>query len=252
MSWADRLDRAVRRVGNPCLVGLDPHLDLLPQSLDYARDPDCPRRERAQALAEFCWEIIDVCAGKVAAVKPQSAFFEIFGGDGVDAWESVITRAHEAGLLVVGDVKRSDIASTAAAYATAFLEGPLGCDTQALCDAVTINPYLGDDSVEPFLEACRRTGRGVYVLVRTSNPGSACLQLAGDPPLAHIVADRVVQWGADLVGESGWSSVGAVVGATHRAELAAVRARLPHTPFLLPGRPRTRSTASAPRASPAA
>lgn len=235
MTWSDTLENAVAAAGNPCLLGLDPHLDLLPDAFAVARDPQATRMKRAQALAEFCWELIDVCAGQVAAVKPQSAFFEVFGADGVDAWESVVTRAHEAGLLVIGDVKRSDIASTAAAYASAFLTGVPGGDTASLCDAITINPYLGDDAVQPFVDACRTSGKGLYVLVRTSNAGGARFQLAGDPPLAHLVADAVAAWGADLVGESGWSSVGAVVGATHPAELAAFRARMPRTPFLLPG-----------------
>jgi len=235
VSFSDALEDAVARVGNPCLLGLDPHLDLLPDEFAVARDPNATRQKRAQALAEFCWGLLDVCEGKVACVKPQSAFFEVFGADGIDAWESVVTRAHEADLLVIGDVKRSDIASTAAAYATAFLTGVPGGDDVSLCDAITINPYLGDDSVQPFVDACKTAGKGVFVLVRTSNKGGARFQLAGDPPLAHRVADAVAEWGADLVGTSGWSSVGAVVGATHPDELAAFRERMPRTPFLLPG-----------------
>ncbi|MEM7307134.1 MAG: orotidine-5'-phosphate decarboxylase [Planctomycetota bacterium] len=235
MSWADRLHEAVHRVGNPCMVGLDPHLDLLPDEFAVARDPQAPRRDRAQALSDFCWEMLDLCAGTVAVVKPQSAFFELFGADGVEAWETVVTRAHEAGLLVLGDVKRGDIASTAKAYATAFLQGVPGTDPAPLCDAVTVNPYLGDDAVEPFLEACRESGTGIYVLVRTSNAGGTRFQLHGEPALSHLVADAVSRWGEGLMGECGFSSVGAVVGATHADELADFRARMPHTPFLLPG-----------------
>jgi orotidine-5'-phosphate decarboxylase len=235
LNFGDRLDDALRAVGNPCLVGLDPHVELLPEPFAQARDPAAPRRERADALARFCLELIEVCAGKVAAVKPQSAFFELFGADGVCAWERVVDGAREAGLLVIGDVKRGDIASTAAAYAGAFLAGPPGGGGAGLCDAITISPYLGEDALEPFAAACRQSGKGIFVLVRTSNPGSARFQLAGNPPLAHVVADAVRELGAGLVGASGWSAVGAVVGATHPQELCLLRERMPHTPLLLPG-----------------
>ena len=137
--------------------------------------------------------------------------------------------------MVIGDVKRGDIGSTAAAYASAFLSGGPGADPATLCDAITLNPYLGTDAVRPFLDACAETGKGVYVLVRTSNPSSAEFQTHGEPSLAERVAEAVVGWGADLVGDSGFSSVGAVVGATHPAELARMRALMPRAPLLLPG-----------------
>jgi orotidine-5'-phosphate decarboxylase len=136
---------------------------------------------------------------------------------------------------VIGDVKRGDIGSTAAAYARALLTGGPGAEPETLCDAITVNPYLGTDSITPFLEACREADAGLYVLVRTSNPSSAELQSQGDPPLMHRVAELVDGWGAELVGDCGLSSVGAVVGATHPAELADLRGRLPRTPLLLPG-----------------
>ena len=235
MNFADRLQSQIELRGNPCLVGLDPHLDLLPPEYAAARDPRLPRAERARVLADFCCEVIDVVAGKVPAVKPQSAFFEVFGADGALAWERVVTKAHACGLIVIGDVKRGDIASTAAAYATAFLEGTGGGEQASLCDAVTLNPFLGADSIEPFLQVCARTGKGLYVLVRTSNKGSADFQRHGAPELSYVVADKVVAWGETLLGASGWSSVGAVVGATHGAELRAFRERMPRTPLLLPG-----------------
>lgn len=235
MNWADELDRRVRDLGNPVLVGLDPHMDLLPEEYAAAVDTALPRDERAAAVAGFCCELIDVCAGRVAAVKPQIAFFEVFGADGLAAWETVVKHAHAAGLLVLGDVKRGDISSTAGAYATAFLEGLPGGDPTSLCDAITVNPYLGDDAVLPFVEACERTGKGIYVLVRTSNPGSARVQHHGEPALSVQVADAVAQWGSGLVGESGFSSIGAVVGATHKQELRSFRERMPRTPLLLPG-----------------
>jgi len=232
-NYADRLDAAVSRAGNPCLVGLDPHAQMLPEEFAAARTSPS-RAERAATTADFLCEVIDLVAGKVPAVKPQSALFEIHGPDGAVAWERVVRAARAAGLLVIGDVKRGDIDSTAQAYASAFLEGAYAGD-DARCDAITINPYLGTDSVRPFLEACERAGGGAYVLVRTSNPGGGLFQEHGDPPLYLRVADAVVEWGRSLVGRSGLSSLGAVVGATHPAELALLRARMPATPFLIPG-----------------
>ena len=233
MNFADRLDAAVERVANPCLVGIDPHLDLLPDEFAVARDPSAPRPERAAALEAFGCELVELCAGRVAAVKPQSAFFELLGADGVRAWEGVVRAAREHDLLVIGDVKRGDIASTAAAYATALLEG--GGDDSSRCDAITVSPYLGPDTLEPFVEASARCDGGLFVLVRTSNPGGGAFQLHGEPPLYERVAAELGRLGEPLRGACGLSSIGAVVGATHPAELALLRKLLPETPFLLPG-----------------
>lgn len=235
MNFADRLVAAVRATRSPCVLGLDPHPSLLPAPFAVVRDPSAPRAKRAAAVADFLCEIVDLARGRVPAVKPQSAFFELLGADGAAAWERVVAHAHGAGMLVIGDVKRGDIASTARAYADAYLSESSGADPATLCDAVTLNPYLGSDSIEPFLEVCRETGRGLFILVRTSNPGSADFQLHGDPPLSELVAARVHAWGRELIGECGLSSVGAVVGATHPAVLRTMRERMPATPFLLPG-----------------
>lgn len=231
MNYADRLDAAVRRTGNACVIGLDPHPALMPDEFAVCRDASASRAARAEATANFLVEVIARIAGRVPAVKPQSAFFELLGADGVAAWERVVAAARAADLLVVGDVKRGDIASTARAYADAFL----ACEPELRCDAVTVNPYLGADSVEPFLEVCAEHGAGIYVLVRTSNPGSGMFQEHGEPRLVDVVADQVARWGAELVGACGLSSVGAVVGATHTAELTQLRERMPTTPFLIPG-----------------
>ena len=233
--FADRLHDAVERAGNPCLLGIDPHLELLPDEFAAARDPSASRAERADALARFGLELVDLAAGRVPAVKPQSAFFEQLGADGVRAFERVVDAAHDAELLVIGDVKRCDISSTARAYAVAHLEGLPGLEPSGLCDAITVNPMLGRDSVEPFLEVCDRTGTGLYLLVRTSNPGSSDYQKHGEPELSELLARSVAEWGAQRLGAHGWSSVGAVVGATHNSELAHYRELMPHTPFLLPG-----------------
>ncbi|MEW6074161.1 MAG: orotidine-5'-phosphate decarboxylase [Planctomycetota bacterium] len=233
--WIDRLDAAVARVQNPCLLGLDPHLDLLPGEFAVARDPRAARAERAGAVERFCLELLDVAAGRVAAVKPQSAFFEVLGADGVRAWENVVAAARARGLLVIGDVKRSDIASTAAAYAQAFLGGAPGLDPSHLCDAITVSPYLGPDSLAPFLTAGRETRTGIYVLVRTSNAGGGEYQRHGEPALCEKIAAAVAAWGEDFRGECGLAAVGAVVGATHPAELRRMRDLMPRTPLLLPG-----------------
>lgn len=240
MTFVDRLEDALGRKRNPCLVGLDPHLALLPEEFATARDPEATRAQRAHALGEFCCQLIDVVADRAPAVKPQSAFFEQLGADGVVAWERVVAHAHAADLLVIGDVKRGDIASTATAYAHAFLTGAPGAqpspeERAGLCDAVTLNAFLGEDSVRPFLEAGIESGKGMYVLVRTSNPGSADFQRHGSPELSMLLADAVERWGSEHAGAGGLTNVGAVVGATHGDELRAFRERMPRTPFLLPG-----------------
>ncbi len=235
MNYADRLDQAVRSKGNPCLVGLDPHLHLMPGEFTAVRDPEASRQECAQDVTRFLVGILDAVADVVPAVKPQSAFFEVLGPEGIAAWEAVVAASHERGLVVIGDAKRGDIGSTAAAYARTFLSGGPGADPATLCDALTINPYLGSDSIQPFLEACDEAGAGLYVLVRTSNPSSAEFQTPGSPSLAERVAEAVGAWGAQRIGACGMSSVGAVVGATHPGELADMRRRLPQTPLLLPG-----------------
>ena len=235
MNYADRLEAAVTAKGNPCLVGLDPHLALLPEEFASVRDPAASREDVARDVCDFLMGILEAVSDLVPAVKPQSAFFEQLGPPGIEAWERLVAAARGAGLLVIGDVKRGDIGSTAAAYAKAFLTGGPGADPATLCDAITLNPYLGTDAMRPFLDACQEADKGVYVLVRTSNPSSADFQTHGEPALAERVAEAVVGWGSELIGESGFSSVGAVVGATHPAELARMRSLMPATPLLLPG-----------------
>ncbi|MBX3462607.1 MAG: orotidine-5'-phosphate decarboxylase [Planctomycetes bacterium] len=207
----------------PIVVGLDPRLDALPATLL----PDAPPARR---IVEFHRQAMPVLARHAPCVKPNIAFFECFGADGYRAYEETCALAHQHGLLVVGDVKRGDIGSTAAAYATGHF---------ALADALTLHPYLGADSVAPFLAACRPDagGRGVFVLVRTSNPGARDFQdlRVGDEALCDVVARAVSRWGAELPRSEGYSPVGAVVGATWPHELARLRALLPHSWLLLPG-----------------
>jgi orotidine-5'-phosphate decarboxylase len=226
--FADRLAEAVAGKRSQLVVGLDPRVELLPP--EFRGEPE------AEAVGRFCRGIVDAVAPHAVAVKPQSAFFEALGAEGVRALEDVCSYARAAGLLVLADAKRGDIGSTARAYAAAFLE-PRG-RRAPLADALTVNPYLGRDSLEPFLRACRLHGAGVFCLVKTSNPGSADIQdltLADGRPLWQQVAELVREWGEELVGENGLSAVGAVVGATHLGAVREARRLLPHAVLLLPG-----------------
>ena len=238
MNFADRVAAAIDSKGAPIVVGLDPHFERMAETVETfpaACNSDQSRPTRAAATADFLCEVIDLVAEYVPAVKPQSAFFEMLGSDGIAAWEHVVEHARARALLVIGDVKRGDIGSTARAYAQAFLNGSPDTRETSLCDAITVNPYLGSDAVAPFIEACRDHDKGLYVLLRTSNPSSAEFQQHGQPPLVDRVAEAIGKWGGELTGERGLSSIGAVVGATHPDELARLRALLPQTPFLIPG-----------------
>jgi len=228
--FADRLTHAVLQRQSPACVGLDPHLDRLPAPLvDGAQG----REALARAARTFCLGVIDVVSGIVPAVKPQVAFFEALGAPGIKALEDVVHAARDAGLLVVLDAKRGDIGSTARAYVQGTLaaEGPLGADS------VTLSPYLGTESLAPFLSATER-GSGLFVLVRTSNPGAGTWQREHDDPTRGIAA-KVSHWiaaaNADRVGAHGFGPVGAVIGATLPREATVWRARMPHAWFLVPG-----------------
>jgi orotidine-5'-phosphate decarboxylase len=237
--YADRLHAAVTKKKTAALVGLDPRLDQLPEDvLAAARSRGGSENDiAASAFEEFCSRIINVVAPLVPAVKPQTAFFEQLGPAGCLALQRVILKAREAGLVVICDAKRGDIGSTAQAYAEAYLAGE---DPEAAiwgADSLTVNPYLGDDTLQPFLDVARERGAGIYVLVRTSNPGSASFQNreSDGQTLYRHVADVVERLSQETRGESGYGIVGAVVGATYPTELAELRAAMPSTPLLIPG-----------------
>src|SRR6266704_4233033 len=232
--FADRLAEAVERKRSQLVVGLDPRLDLLP--VELRGDAHLGRAAAADACARFCRGLVDAVAPYVVAVKPQVAFFEALGADGIRALEDVCAYTRAAGLQVIADAKRGDIGSTARAYAAAYLESPNG--KPPLADAVTVNPYLGRDSLDPFLAACRRDGAGIFCVVKTSNAGGAEVQdlvLSDGRHVWHQVAELVAEWGADLVGEHGLSAVGAVIGATHPRAVGEARRLLPRSILLLPG-----------------
>jgi orotidine-5'-phosphate decarboxylase len=226
MHFADRLADESRRKNSLVLLGIDPQLDT-------AESPGIPNR---QTLAHFCCEIVEACARSVVAVKPQLAFFEARGLDGMRAFTDVIKLARRLGLITIADAKRGDIGTTSAAYAEAFLG-----DTDFSCDAVTVNPYQGSDALMPFIAKIPR-GRGVFVLVKTSNPTSGEFQdlLAQDAaalnrPMWETVAARVNGWGGDFIGQSGLSPVGAVVGATYPVQARRARELMPAAIILVPG-----------------
>jgi orotidine-5'-phosphate decarboxylase len=232
--FADRLADAVERKKTQLVVGLDPVVDMLP--VELRGEAVAGRAAAAAAVERFCAGIVDAIAPYVVAVKPQSAFFEALGSEGWQAFEQVSAYAREAGLLVIADAKRGDVGSTSRAYAAAFLEPRDG--GPPLADALTVSPYLGRDSLDPFFAACRRDGAGLFLLVRTSNPGAAELQdavLSDGRPLWRQVAELVAGWGEDLVGACGLSSVGAVVGATVPRIVGEARREMPRAIILLPG-----------------
>ncbi len=231
--FADRLAEAVERKRSQLVVGLDPRPDLLP--VELRGESQLGRERAADACGRFCRGMIDAAAPYVVGVKPQLAFFEALGWPGIRVFEQVCAYARAADLLVIVDAKRGDVGSTARAYATAYLEPHDG--EAPLADAITLNTYLGRESLEPFLLACKRRGAGVFCLVKTSNAGGDVqdLALSDGRPLWQHVARLVHDWGEELVGDHGLSSVGAVVGATHPRAVGEARKLLPQAVLLLPG-----------------
>jgi orotidine-5'-phosphate decarboxylase len=232
--FADRLAAAVTERRSQLVVGLDPRLELLP--LELSGEAVLGRAQAAVAFSRFCRGLIDAVAPYVVAVKPQAACFEVLGADGMRALEEVCEYGATAGLLVIVDAKRGDIGHTARAYAAAYLEPRNG--SRPLADALTVNTYLGRDSLEPFVASCRRSGGGVFCLVKTSNPGGTDVQdltLSDGNQVWQHVAKLVAELGEDVVGECGLSSIGAVVGATYPRAVSEARRLLPQAVLLLPG-----------------
>jgi orotidine-5'-phosphate decarboxylase len=229
--FADRLTHAVLHTGNAVCVGLDPRWENLPAPL--RPNTKSPETE-ADAYARFCTEVIDVVAPLVPIVKVQVAFFEELGWKGLEAMNRLIERAQSSGLLVIVDGKRNDIGSTAEAYA----RGYLGREESAWhADALTVSPYLGDDSLTPFVRIATERGAGIFVLVKTSNPGGRFLQdlnCDGSAVFRHV-AEHVEKLAASSAGDCGYGAIGAVVGATYPEQLLELRRAMPHTWFLVPG-----------------
>jgi len=242
--FGDSLIEACKKKNSVVCVGLDPVLARIPgQFIAEAEDKHGPTRvAAAEAMANFCKGIIDAIEDIVPVIKPQLAYFEALGSHGIWAFEEVCKYAHEKGLLVIADAKRGDIGTTAGAYAAAFL----GCteiygkDEEIFdCDAMTINPYFGLDGILPFLEDCGEFKKGVFILTKTSNPSSGDLQdrIVDESGLSifETIGYFVESWSSQEIGESGYSYVGAVVGATYPAELKKLRDLMPSSILLIPG-----------------
>lgn len=238
----DPLIQKIREKNNPTVMGLDPIIDYIP---DYIKEKAVKEygdtfKAAGEAIFEFNKGLIDAAAELVPAVKPQSAFYEMYGIEGLIALEKTIAYAKEAGLYVILDVKRNDIGNTAEAYAKAFIGETQLFNSKAKAtpvDCVTVNPYLGIDGVKPFIDIAAENDKSMFILVKTSNKSSGDFQdlEIGDSTLYRKVAAKVEEWGAPYVSESGYSPCGAVVGATYPKQLSELRAAMPHTFFLIPG-----------------
>ena len=240
--FIDRLERSIVRRGTPVVVGIDPHLSMLPENIlpaSSAGTAPCSEgwddRRLALAMQSFCRGVLDVVTGLVPAVKFQLAFFEQIGPAGASVLADLVQQAHRGGLLVILDGKRGDIGSTALAYA----QGMLGAGSSSAWggDALTVNPYLGDDALEPFVQTAHERRAGVFVLVKTSNPGGRVFQdlIAEGKPIYRHVAALVEQLASKHLGKCGYGDIGGVVGAVYREQLAELREAMPHTWFLVPG-----------------
>ncbi|MCL2016052.1 MAG: orotidine-5'-phosphate decarboxylase [Defluviitaleaceae bacterium] len=240
------IDKLVSRIidlDSPIVVGLDPRLDKMPQKLRdeiffvRGKTPEAA----ARIFYRFNKAIIDHIYDIVPAVKPQIAMYEQLGVAGIDCYIKTVSYAKSKGLLVIGDIKRGDIATTAEAYSHGHIGKIEIEDTVHKAfdeDFITVNPYMGSDSVSPYLSDCQKYGKGIFVLVKTSNKGSKDIQdliTVDGLPIYRHVGNLVSEWGNDLIGEHGFSSVCAVVGATHPEEGTILRENMPHTFFLVPG-----------------
>lgn len=231
MNFADHLASKVREKKSCLLLGLDPHMDKMPkyfhrQAVTILENGDAFSSVWARMYTEFCLRMIMACHQYIVGIKIQMAYFEVLGSHGMLAVEHLISVAKEKDLIVVIDGKRNDIGSTCQAYAQAYLG-----DNSLSADALTVTPFMGSDGILPFVEACKTHDKGIFVQLRNSNPSSEELQ----PLLEGILTEKMHEWGQSTIGKSGWSSVGAVVGATQGEKLHYFRKKLPHTWFLAPG-----------------
>lgn len=235
----DKLIKKIQETQNPTVMGLDPRYEMLPQCVasKYAQDLE----GAAKAIIEYNKALIDATYDIIPAIKPQIAFYEMFGIEGMKAFKETCEYAKQKGMIVIADIKRGDIGSTAQGYSNAFLgKTKIGEKEESIFDVdfVTINPYMGTDCVKPFVEDCKKYGKGVFILVKTSNPSSGEIQdvkTENGEEIYTKVAQLVEKWGEELRGEYGYSSIAAVVGATYPEQLKQIRKTAPHTYFLIPG-----------------
>jgi orotidine-5'-phosphate decarboxylase len=253
--FGDRLVAAIDARRAPICVGIDPIFEMFPDAVAGTTRNANDLTGVIDAIYKFTTKVLKIVAPHVPVVKFQSAYFEKYLWEGVEAYYSLIHEAKQLGLLVIGDVKRGDIGSTAEAYAAGhLLDPPFGDDREdaAMPDAITVNPMLGMDTLKPFTDAARSTNGGLFVLVRTSNPGSVETQdvkLADGRTWSEAMADLLRPVADGFVGTSGFSSIGAVVGATQQHMMTSLRERLPRSIFLLPGYGAQGATADMTRAA---
>lgn len=237
----NKLIANIKKTGAPIVVGLDPMLGYIPEQVQKKAFDECGEtlEGAAEAIWQFNKEIIDKTCDIIPAVKPQIAMYEQFGIPGLKAFDRTVKYAKEKGLVVIGDVKRGDIGSTSAAYATAHLgRVKVGSGSFAAFDEdfATVNPYLGSDGIKPFIDVCREEKKGIFILVKTSNPSSGEFQdrIIDGRPLYEWVGEKVAEWGADCMGDD-YSYVGAVVGATYPEMGRTLRKIMPKSFILVPG-----------------
>lgn len=234
----DKLIDEILKKDNPSVVGLDTCLDYLPSEMLEGVDDF---KKAADAIIEFNKNIVDKIYDIVPAVKVQVAYYEMYGVEGMRAFKETCDYATEKGMLVIADVKRNDIGSTAGCYSKAYLSGVTVGNKRLNAfstDFITVNGYLGSDGINPFVKDCEEYDKGLFILVKTSNPTSGELQdkkFESGNTLYEEMADLVAKWGASTVGKYGYSSVGAVVGATHMEQARIIRERIPNVFFLIPG-----------------
>lgn len=235
----DILIDKIKETNNPTVMGLDPRYDMLPECVRNKYDASL--EGACEAILEYNKALIDATCDIVPAVKPQVAFYEMFGIEGMRVFNETCKYAKEKGMVVIADCKRGDIGSTAQGYSNAFLgKTPIGENEVDIfnVDFVTVNPYMGTDCVKPFVDDCKKYNKGIFVLVKTSNKSSGELQdlvLENGKKIYETVAELVNEWGKDLVGEYGYSSVSSVVGATYPEQLEELRKIMPTSYFLIPG-----------------
>ncbi|HPZ51860.1 MAG TPA: orotidine-5'-phosphate decarboxylase [Clostridia bacterium] len=231
-NFADKLIEEIKNKESYVVCGLDPIWESIPEGVKVRF------KSKGAAIFAFNKAIIDAIHDVVVCVKPQLAYYEQYGINGLIAFKATVEYARKKGLLVIADGKRNDIGSTSLAYAKAYLSKGDASDLAFDCDALTVNPYLGWNGIQPFVEMCKQNSKGIFILVKTSNPSSGELQdliVEGGRTIYEKVAELVDKWGSELVGDSGYSSVGAVVGATYPEQAERIRKIIPRSIILVPG-----------------
>ena len=235
----DELIKKIKEMDNPTVIGLDPRYDMIPTCITDKYEKTL--EGACKAIVEFNKALIDQTCDIIPAVKPQVAFYEMFGIPGIIAFKETCEYAKKKGMIVIADAKRGDIGSTAEGYSNAYLgKTPLGDKKETIFDAdfVTVNPYLGSDGIKPFVKDCVEYGKGIFIILKTSNPSSSELQdviTQNNEEIYKHMGKLINEWGKDLIGENCYSSVSVVVGATHPKQLQELRELMPNAFFLIPG-----------------